>query len=94
VRLLAAGDATVAAAAADPGPWRKLRAYRDPHRGAVCALTAAGLDIAAQQQLRVANVTDDGAGVHTGGRFVQVHRDAAVYLRAAAAKAPATTSRC
>lgn len=83
LRLLAAGDATVAAAGGDPATWRKLRAYRDPHRGAICALTAAGLDIAGQQQLRIGDVADDGTSVHTSGRAVVVRPDAAVYLRAA-----------
>lgn len=86
VRLLAAADAPLAAAAADPVTWRRLRAYSDPHRAAVCALLAAGMDVTTQARLTVGDAAADGSHVVLNGRRTDVHPDAAVFLRTLVAR--------
>ena len=82
LRLLAAGDTSIRAAAEDPTTWRRLRAYPEPHRAVICALTAAGLDAGSQIRLTVGDVAADGTHVRSDGRSVPIHPDAAAFLRA------------
>ena len=57
-----------------------MRAYRDPHRGAVCALLAAGCALDELPTIEVGAIADSAAQV--AGRAVSVHPDAALFLRA------------
>ena len=70
-------------AARSPQVWARLRGYASPHRGAVCALTAAGIDLADQPALTVESITGRGRHVITpDGRRVAVEDGAAPYLYA------------
>lgn len=82
-RLLATADDAPEATVADPTTWVALGAYRDPIRGAACALAAKGAGTDDLAAVRLADVADDGTSVvsHDGDR-VEVHPAAAVYLRA------------
>lgn len=51
-----------------PETWRRLAAYRDPYRGAVCALAAADIAVTEMTSLRC----DD---IDPGGKLVNVERD-------------------
>lgn len=83
LRLLATADHAPEAVAADPATWRALAAYRDPVRGAACALAAAGAGIDDLTALRLADIGEHGTGITTAdGTTIHVHPDAAVYLRA------------
>lgn len=81
-RLLATGDDAPEATTSDPATWRALLAYREPVRGAACALVAAGAGIDDLLAARVRDVTDDGAAVAPSGTAIEVHPGAAVFLRA------------
>lgn len=64
------------------GAWRALRAYREPWRGTVCALAAAGLSIDAICGLTVADAAPDGSSVTVDGPVVPLEPEAALFLRA------------
>ena len=59
------GTATVSPrrAARTPALWARLSGYASPHRGAICALTCAGIDIADQGNILLESVTDAGRTV-------------------------------
>lgn len=83
LRLLATADHAPEAVAANPATWRALAAYRDPARGASCALTAAGAGMDDVTGARLDDVAADGTTMTAGdGTTFQVHPDATVYLRA------------
>lgn len=66
-----------------PALWRRLLRYSNPERGAVCALTAAGVDIADQVTLPIEAVTRRGhLLVMPDGQRVKVEDGATHYLHA------------
>lgn len=81
-RLLAAGVADIASVVNDPSTWRNLRAYRQPHRGAVCALTAVHLDIDTQLRIRLGDVASDGSHVQLDGDIFKVPSGAEPFMAA------------
>jgi hypothetical protein len=82
-RLLATADHAPEAVAADPSTWRALAAYRDPARGAACALAAAGAGIDDLATMGLDDLAADGVtATATDGTSFEVPPDAAVYLRA------------
>lgn len=82
-RMLAAGTHDIAAVAADPTTWRKLRAYRQTFKAATCAFGAMDIDIDAQLRLKVSDVSSDGTEVIVGNRPVAAPAGAEPFLRAA-----------
>jgi transcriptional regulator with XRE-family HTH domain len=78
--LLGTASAAPSAAARTPEVWQRLRAYRLPVRGAVCALAAARLGAAAICALTLADVAPDGSTVTLNGSTVPIEPDAAGYL--------------
>lgn len=81
-RLLASGVVDIAAVVNDPSTWKRLRAYRQPHRGAVCALTATGLDIETQRRIRIRDVASDGSHVQVDGVATKVPSGAEPFVMA------------
>jgi hypothetical protein len=63
--LLAHSDQLRAAAVDDPRVWRQLRAYRQPHRQVVCALTLVGVAPALQQQALLGDLAADATTLTT-----------------------------
>lgn len=80
--LLAAQPAAPRQAAADPATWRRLRAYRPPHRPVICALTAAGLAIDDLRAATVADAHPDGSRLATADGGVALPEGSAPFLRA------------
>lgn len=66
----------------DPATWARFRAYPEPHRGAVCALAAAGLTVAQMRDVTLADVGVRGSTVTVAGRTVPVEAEAQVFVRA------------
>jgi DNA-binding XRE family transcriptional regulator len=85
-RLVVTAESVASAAVHSPSTWRRLRAYREPYRGAACVF--AGLEVSPEtmQAVRVDDVADDGLCVSVtqqGARQVlAVPEGAGVYLRA------------
>lgn len=68
-----------------PELWERLRAYPEPHRGAICALAAAGLPIDTIRGIAVGGVdTDKGSVLLPDGTSVAVPADARLFLTAQA----------
>lgn len=81
--LLARGDTHLHAAAHHPDTWRRLRAYHQPYRGAVCAAVAAGLDLDGASRLTIADIDPDGRHITSpDGQILAVPTGADLYLRA------------
>ena len=85
-RLVVTGEMASRAAVHSPSTWRRLRAYREPYRGAACALAALDLSVQTISGIRIADVGDGGLNVEVpmaGGRVVlAVPGGADLYLRA------------
>lgn len=64
-----------------PEPWRKLAAYAAPTRGAVCALSAAGLTVRDLRAVNIAHVAPDGSTVQGPRGVVEVFEPARVFVR-------------
>lgn len=79
-----AGSADQAAASAVTAPttWRRLAAYREPYRGAVCALAAVGLGIDDMCELACSDVDAAGTQVTFGGTAMDIPAGAEVFVRA------------
>jgi hypothetical protein len=63
VRLVLTAEQAPNAAVRSPQTWRRLRAYREPYRGAAAALAAADVSIVEMQTLRLDDVGSDGTSV-------------------------------
>lgn len=85
-RLVATAERAAAAAIHSPATWVRLRAYREPFRGAACALAACELSLDAMSLMTLADVAADGSNVQadTGGGVVtvEVPEGASIYMRA------------
>lgn len=82
-QLLGTAAVSPRKAARTPAVWSRLRGYASAHRGAICALTASGIDIADQLDVPVEAVTDAGRVlVLPNGRRVHVEDGAHHYLYA------------
>ena len=83
-RLVVTADRTSAAAIHSPQTWRRLRAYREPYRGAACALAAAELAPETMTSLALGQVDPEGTSVTPSDRPapVEIPQGADVYLRA------------
>lgn len=82
IRLLASNDAALHAVATDPGTWQRLLAYPEPHRGVICAFTAAGLDAATQVGVCLEDLNDAGDLVTVEGRTVALPRGTRLFVHA------------
>jgi hypothetical protein len=86
IRLVVTAERAARAAIQSPATWVRLRAYREPFRGAACALAASELSLSAIGALSIGAVEADGSGVRVerSGEVtvVRVPEGAAVYLRA------------
>jgi hypothetical protein len=80
--LLATAADTPRPGARTPHHWRRLGVYRQPHRGSICALAAADLDLTQMAGLTIADVAEDGSSITIDGRQRSVETGAQVYLRA------------
>ena len=66
-----------------PELWQRLRAYPEPHRGAICALAAAGLAVDTIGSLTIAGTdADHGRVVLSDGTAVEVAEVARLFLTA------------
>ncbi len=87
-RLVVTAEKASARAVHSPATWQRLLVYREPYRGAACAL--AGCDLALDTMLGVtlADVADDGATVvvtrHGATEHVKVPSGARLFLQALA----------
>lgn len=82
-QLLGTAAVSPRRAARTPALWARLRGYASSHRGAICALTASGIDIADQLEVPVEAVTEAGRVlVLPSGRRIQVEDGAHHYLYA------------
>lgn len=81
-RLVVTAERAAAAAVHSPHTWRRLRAYRQPYRGAACALVACELALEPVLGLTLADVGEDGKVVAVAGKKVKVPVGAELYLRA------------
>ena len=84
VRFIITAETAEAAAVHAPTTWTRLRAYREPYRGAACALVACDLGIETLLGVRVGQVAADGVTVSSAGvgRELAVPGGAAVFLSA------------
>lgn len=80
--LLAHDDHVPAATAARPNSWTALRAYRQPHRQAVCMLSMVGLAPTDIQTVTLADLDQDLAVISFGGRSWQIPDQARPMFRA------------
>lgn len=63
--------------------WKALAGYRQPYRGAVCALAAAALPLGAMTELVCSEVANDGNWAEdAAARRARVPNDGRVYVRA------------
>jgi hypothetical protein len=62
--------------------WRQLAIYREPYRGAVCALAATRLGADDMLALRCGDVSGDGSRIQLEDEALDVEPGARVYLRA------------
>jgi hypothetical protein len=82
-QLLGTAAVSPRKAARTPALWSRLRGYASAHRGAICALTACGIDIADQLEVPVEAVTEAGRVLMLpSGRRVRVEDGAHHYLYA------------
>ncbi|MDA8309626.1 MAG: hypothetical protein M0Z46_03270 [Actinomycetota bacterium] len=85
-RFKAMAENVSAAAVESPETWRRLRAYREPYRGAACALVARELAVDTMLALRIDDVSGDGRSVSVERNGVReefsVPPGAELYLRA------------
>lgn len=81
-RLVATAQTAPAAAVWSPRTWRRLRAYREPYRGAVCALVARQLPLDAVSAVTLDDVAADGSVVTVDGEQVDLPPGADLFLRA------------
>lgn len=85
-RFMAIAESVSAAAAESPETWRRLRAYREPYRGAACALAARDLAVDTMLAVTLDNVSADGRSVtverHGVREELNVPGRADLYLRA------------
>ena len=85
-RFKAMAENMSAAAVESPETWRRLRAYREPYRGAACALAARELAVDTMLALRIDDVSADGRSVSVERNGVRekfsVPPGAELYLRA------------
>lgn len=82
-RLVATAERAADAAVHSPTTWRRLRAYRQPYRGAACALAACDMALETMLGLALAGVRADGKlVVAPSGKKVTLPAGAELYLRA------------
>jgi hypothetical protein len=81
-RLIVTAENAAAAVVHSPQTWVRLRAYREPYRGAACALAACEICLDSVLALVLGDVDADGRVVRVGGTSVKVPEGAEVYLRA------------
>ncbi|MGH8981158.1 MAG: hypothetical protein ACRDWE_09090 [Acidimicrobiales bacterium] len=85
-RLVATAQNASAAAIHSSHTWRRLRAYREPYRGAACALVASEMALHSMLEVRIADVDPDGSAVAfpgpDGPERVVLPEGAEVFLRA------------
>ena len=81
-RFLATASTTPRRALRTPKVWNRLRAYPEPHRGAICALAAAGLTSEQIVHVRLHDLDPGGRKVCVDGNWVEVEKDARLFLRA------------
>lgn len=82
-QLLGTAAVSPRRAARTPTLWARLSRYTSAHRGAICALTASGIDIADQLEIPVEAVTNAGRVlVLPNGRRVLIEDGAHHYLYA------------
>ena len=80
--FLASSEHDITATVRNPATWTRLRAYKHPYQGAVCALVAAGVDLSCQRTLTVGDVNSDGTHVTVDGTTITVPDGASVFLQA------------
>lgn len=80
IALMGTAAACPPAATRSTELWRRMRAYRMPHRGAVCALAAARLTTTELREIRMGQARDDGTTVTVAGRDIAVEPAAAEYV--------------
>lgn len=68
--------------ALDPETWVRLRAYRQPYRGAAAAIQAAGIPIDGMHDLQLGDVGE--ATVTCGGQLHALHPGSELFVRALA----------
>jgi hypothetical protein len=83
-RFIVTAEAAEAACVHSPTTWERLRAYREPYRGAACALVACDLGIESLLDIRIGQLSPDGTSVTVSGteRAVVVPLGAEVFLAA------------
>lgn len=85
-RLVATVERASEAAVRSPLTWRRLEAYREPYRGAACALVACELGLETLGRVRLEEVVDGGRVVRIaepdGVRAVELPAGANLFLRA------------
>jgi hypothetical protein len=85
-RLVVTSEMASRAAVHAPSTWKRLRAYREPYRGAACALAALDLSIQTISGVRIADVSGSGQELEVpmAGELVhlEVPAGADLYLRA------------
>lgn len=79
--FLGAHDHVHTPAARDAETWRRLRAYRQTYRRAVCALAAARLSLDQMRTIQLRDVANDGATVEVAGTHVDTEPAAQSMLR-------------
>lgn len=84
-QLFLTAETVAAASAVSTDTWRRLGAYREPYRGAVCALAAAEVGVDDMAALTCGDIDPDGRHVAVNGAQVAVPAAARVFLRAQAA---------
>lgn len=80
--FLFAADATPPGVLTSPATWRQFQAYREPHRGAACALLANRCTAHQILDVTLGDIATDGRHVHVDGRNVDMPPTADLYLRA------------
>lgn len=85
-RLVATAQNAPASAIHSPLTWRRLRAYREPYRGAVCALVACSMTLGAISSVTLCDVAADGTWLNAAGdpgtRRVDIPPGAELLMRA------------
>lgn len=81
-KLVAAGSERLSALIANPATWRKLLAYRQTYRPVVCALVAAGLDLATINDLPATAISADYSTVTADGENHPLPEGSEAFVRA------------
>ncbi|TPG12908.1 hypothetical protein [Pedococcus bigeumensis] len=82
-QLLGTANVSPRRAARTPALWARLGGYASPHRGAICALAGAGIDVADQGNVLLESVIDAGRIVILPtGRRVHIEDGAHRYVHA------------